>query len=79
MFRLGLFSDPWIWIGIVAMTTAQLLFTYAPIMNDSFHTAPIDLVDWLHILAVGLVIYAVIGLEKTFRQSREQCGSAVRV
>jgi len=29
------------------------------------------LMDWLHILAVGLVIYLVIGAEKTLRQHRE--------
>lgn len=27
--------------------------------------------DWAHILAVGLVIYLVIGVEKTLRRRRE--------
>ncbi len=71
MFRLGLFSNPWIWGGIAAMTAAQLLFTYAPMMNHLFHTSPIDLMDWLHILVVGLVIYLVVGMEKKFRRRRE--------
>jgi magnesium-transporting ATPase (P-type) len=74
MFRLGLFSNPWIWGGIAAMITAQLLFTYAPLMNHLFHTSPIGLVDWLHILAVGIVIYIVVGVEKTLRQRRELRG-----
>jgi len=47
-FRLGLLSNPWIWGGIAAMTVAQLLFTYAPLMNRMFHTAPIGLMDWAH-------------------------------
>jgi len=68
MFRLGLFSNPWIWGGIAAMSVAQLLFTYAPLMNRLFHTAPIGITDWVYILAVGLVIYLVIGAEKTLRQ-----------
>ncbi len=71
IFQLGLFSNLWIWGGIAAMTVAQLLFTYSPLMNQLFHTAPIGLLDWLHILAVGLVIYLVIGVEKAFRRSRE--------
>ena len=75
MFRLGLFSNPWIWGGIAAMTVAQLLFTYAPLMNRMFHTAPIGLMDWVHILAVGVVIYVVIGAEKTLRQRWETRGS----
>jgi len=71
MFRLGLFSNPWIWGGIAAMTVVQLLFTYSPLMNRLFHTAPISIMDWVHILAVGLVIYLVIGAEKTLRRHRE--------
>ena len=71
MFRLGVFSNMWIWGGIAAMATAQLLFTYLPLMNQMFHTAPIDLVDWLQILAVGIVIYVVIGAEKAFRRKQE--------
>ncbi len=77
MFHLGLFSNPWIWGGIAAMTVAQLLFTYAPLMNRLFHTAPIGLMDWVHILAVGLLIYLVIGAEKTLRWRRETGGSEI--
>jgi len=75
MFQLGLFSNLWIWGGIAAMAAAQLAFTYLPLMNQLFHTAPIGLVDWLHILAAGLVIYLVIGAEKTLRRQRETKGS----
>ena len=71
MFRLGLFSNPWIWAGIAAMIAAQLLFTYLPVMNWLFHTAPIGWTDWLHIVLVGLVIYLVIGAEKAWRLRRE--------
>ena len=75
MFRLGLFSNLWIWAGITAMTMAQLAFTYLPLMNTMFHTAPIGLMDWAHILAVGLLIYLVIGFEKAFRRHLEKRGS----
>jgi magnesium-transporting ATPase (P-type) len=71
MFRLGLFSNPWIWAGIGAMIGAQLLITYVPLMNWLFHTAPIGLMDWLHITLIGLVIYLVIGAEKIWRLRRE--------
>ncbi len=71
MFHLGVFSNMWIWAGIAAMTAAQLLFTYLPLMNTMFHTAPIDFVDWLQILAVGVIIYMVIGAEKVFRRKQE--------
>ena len=71
MFRLGLFSNLWIWAGIAAMIAAQLLFTYLPLMNRMFHTAPIALMDWVHILTVGLLIYVVIDSEKRFRYHRD--------
>lgn len=76
MFRLGLFSNPWIWAGIVAMMGAQLLLTYLPVMNWLFHTAPIGWMDWLHILLAGLLIYLVIGAEKAWRLRREARVSA---
>ena len=75
IFRLGLFSNPWIWAGIAAMMGAQLLLTYLPVMNWLFHTAPIGWVDWLHIVLVGLVIYLVIGAEKLWRLRRETAGA----
>jgi magnesium-transporting ATPase (P-type) len=67
MFSLGLFSNMWIWGGIFFMIMAQLAFTYLPIMNQLFHTAPISLNDWLHIIAVGLVIHIAIALDKIIR------------
>ena len=60
----GLFSNPWIWGGIAAMTLLQLAFTYIPAMNVLFHSAPIGVGSWLRVLGVGLVIYAVVGFEK---------------
>ncbi len=72
MFRLGVFSNPWIWAGIAAMTAVQLLFTYLPVMNQLFHTAPIGIIDWMYILAVGLIIYFIIGSEKTMRRHFEK-------
>jgi len=73
-FRLGLFSNPWIWVGIAAMMATQLAFTYLPVMNWLFHTAPIGWMDWLHIFAVGLAIYLIIGVEKAWRRHRESRG-----
>ena len=54
------------------MTIASLAFTYLPIMNKLFHTAPISLNDWLHIFAVGLIIHIVIACDKRIRLWLEQ-------
>jgi len=68
MFHLGLLSNPWIWAGISTMMLAQLIFTYLPLFNRLFHTAPIAAFDWLPIIAVGLTIYLAMELEKAYRR-----------
>ncbi|MFW6032651.1 MAG: cation transporting ATPase C-terminal domain-containing protein, partial [Phycisphaeraceae bacterium] len=70
MFAIGLMSNRWIWPGIAAMLAAQLLITYAPVMNRLFHTAPIPAVAWAGVVLVGVVVYAAVGLEKWLRFGR---------
>jgi Ca2+-transporting ATPase len=64
MFHVGAFSNRWVLGGVSTMTLLQLLFTYWPPMNQWFGSAPIGREEWWLILAVGIGIYAVIGLEK---------------
>ncbi|MEE9194835.1 MAG: HAD-IC family P-type ATPase, partial [Alphaproteobacteria bacterium] len=68
MFTLGVFTNRWVLGGVAAMFVLQMLFTYAPTMNDLFHSAPIGLDAWGLIIAVGICIYAVVGAEKWFGQ-----------
>jgi cation-transporting P-type ATPase F len=68
----GLFSNRWILVGCASMLSAQMLFTYAPFMNQLFHTAPISGQAWLHILAVALCSSAVVGTEKWIRSRFEK-------
>ncbi len=72
MFCLGVFKNPWVWGGITAMIAAQLIFTYLPLMNQLFHTAPIGIIDWLSIILVGSVIYILIDAEKMLRWHYEK-------
>ena len=63
----GLFSNPWLWVGCGLMLGLQLLFTYAPLMNRLFATAPIGPGEWLQIAAFGVLASVVVGLEKRLR------------
>ncbi|AKO52587.1 carbonate dehydratase [Marinobacter psychrophilus] len=73
VFSVGLFSNIWIWVGITVMAVLQLLFTYLPIMNVWFDTAPISAEAWLRVFACGLLISMIVGLEKRWRyQSKAQ-------
>ncbi|WP_457571050.1 cation-transporting P-type ATPase [Desulfovulcanus sp.] len=64
MFALGLFTNPWLLGGVALMTVLQLLFTYSPVMNRMFHSAPLEFEYWSLILGIGIIIYCVVGLEK---------------
>ena len=64
---IGLFTNRAAIIGSVAMIAAQLCFTYAPVMNKLFHTAPIGTVTWLRIAAVAAASFATVEFEKWVR------------
>ncbi|CAI8871063.1 MULTISPECIES: cation-transporting P-type ATPase [Methylococcus] len=64
MFHVGVFSNPRLLVGVLAMAALQLLFTYWPPMNRAFASAPIGAVAWVLVLAVSLAIHAVVGIEK---------------
>lgn len=63
----GLFSNPWVWVGSALMVTAQLVYTYWPVMNVAFGSAPLTLNHWLWILGSSVWILPVVGLEKWLR------------
>jgi Ca2+-transporting ATPase len=70
MFKIGLFSNPLIWLGVSGMLALQVLYTYLPFMNVAFQSAPLTLADWGISSVPGLIIYAVIGLLKYWRYGR---------
>jgi magnesium-transporting ATPase (P-type) len=67
MFRLGVFSNRWLLLGVVVMALLQIFFTYSPVMNQLFGTAPMGIAEWAWVLTGGLVIYSVVGTEKWLR------------
>jgi cation-transporting P-type ATPase F len=70
IFALGIFSNLWVILGIGLIVAVQLLFTYAPIMNKLFHSAPISGQSWLRIVAVAAIAFAAVELEKWVRFGR---------
>ena len=67
IFSIGLFTNRWTIAGSLAMLGAQLLFTYVPLMNKLFHTAPINAESWLRIVAVAATAFIAVELEKWIR------------
>jgi len=70
MFSLGVFSNPPLFVGVATMVASQLLFTYLPAMQHVFGTARLGVTEWALIIAVGVVIYIVVEIEKWFSTSR---------
>ena len=68
MFAIGAFSNRWVWIGVGAMVVLQAAFTYLPVMNHLFDTAPISALAWAEILAVSLLSYGGVEVEKALRR-----------
>jgi cation-transporting ATPase F len=67
-WRLGPFSNPWIVGGVSVQIAGQAAITYLPVMNDLFHTAPIDARAWLRILVIACAAALVVAVDKRLRR-----------
>jgi cation-transporting ATPase F len=67
-WRIGLFSNRWILLGVTLQALGQLTITYVPAMNTVFHTAPIGADVWLRILAITAVASLVVAADKRLRR-----------
>ena len=70
VLKIGLFSNPWAIGGTALMLALQLAYTYVPVMNNFFQSAPIDLYAWLRVFAVGIAAYIIVGIEKWIRRGK---------
>ena len=66
-FRLGIFSNPLIWVGVSVTIAIQMVFTYFPPMQFAFDTEPIGAVEWLLIVAAGALVGLIVAIEKAIR------------
>jgi Ca2+-transporting ATPase len=64
VFELGFFSNFWVLGGVVAMTLVQVAYTYLPVMNRLFQSAPVDLGVWGRTVAAGMAVFVIIEIEK---------------
>jgi potassium/sodium efflux P-type ATPase len=64
VFKIGIFSNYIIFIGIGAILSLQVLFIYTPFMQNVFGTTSLDFRDILVSVASGFVIFPLIGIEK---------------
>jgi Ca2+-transporting ATPase len=75
---IGVFKNRAAIAGASAMVAVQLVFTYAPVMHATFHTAAIDLGAWIRIAAVSALSFAIVEIEKWVRVARDRTRQANR-
>jgi Ca2+-transporting ATPase len=74
VWSLGLFSNPLLWVGVAVMTLLQLLYTYLPVFNTVFQSAPMGFKEWGLVLTSSLVIFVVVEIEKKISRNRMKTG-----
>jgi Ca2+-transporting ATPase len=68
VLRLGLFSNPYVWIGVPIVIILQLAFVYVPTLNFLFSSSPPPGHVWAHILLASFPVTLVVSLEKALRR-----------
>ncbi|MGI5151643.1 HAD-IC family P-type ATPase [Plantactinospora sp. CA-294935] len=67
-WRIGLFSNRWIWAGLTLQSIGQVAITYVPAMNRIFDTAPVHADAWLRILVLAAATATVVAVDKRLRR-----------
>jgi Ca2+-transporting ATPase len=78
IFKLGLFSNPTVFVGIGVLVLLQMGFIYLPFMQQVFGTAALGWEALGLSALVAAVILPVIGAEKAWRSRRERAASRDR-
>ncbi|MBI5834839.1 MAG: HAD-IC family P-type ATPase [Armatimonadetes bacterium] len=69
LWAVGISSNPSVLVGVAIMIALQLLFSYAPLMNTIFLTAPVGQIEWVWVLVVSLAAGLMVEAQKAL-QSR---------
>ncbi len=67
ILKLGLFTNMWVFVGVSSMLLLQIVYTYLPVLNRLFHSAPISLEAWVRIAGAGFAAFLIIEFEKMLR------------
>jgi magnesium-transporting ATPase (P-type) len=68
IFKLGLFTNPFVWLGITLMVISHTIFLYISPVNKFFKVNGIDSGSLIRLVMLGLVIYLIVEFEKFIRK-----------
>ncbi|SFH76887.1 cation-translocating P-type ATPase [Modicisalibacter xianhensis] len=72
----GIFGSRPVWLAIGLVVLIQLGWTYLPVMQHLFESAPLLPMHWLAILLASVGLFLIIELEKRFWRKRRPAGLA---
>ena len=59
LFKIGFFSNLWLWGAIALSTICHCVILYIPFMRNVFSTVSLDVKDWLLVLAFSLPVILI--------------------
>lgn len=65
-------GTPVIWATVIAVTVAQLAFTYLPVMQKIFGTQAVSIKDGVLVIGAGVALFTIVELEKKLRLGRDR-------
>ena len=68
VLTVGLWSNPWIYVGISVVLVLHLGFIYLPFMNAIFGSAPLGVQSWVEAAAVAFLIVPAMFADKRLRR-----------
>ncbi len=71
--KVGFFSNPWTWLGVLLMVGAQIAVTQLPALQAVFKTGSMPLSVWGHVTVAALLTFLIIEVEKAIRRRRDLC------
>jgi magnesium-transporting ATPase (P-type) len=66
----GLRATRWTWGAVGAVVVLQMVFTYVPVMQQLFGTAPLAPVHWGAIVVVNIGLFLLVEAEKAVNRGR---------
>ncbi|PKO15529.1 cation transporter [candidate division BRC1 bacterium HGW-BRC1-1] len=75
IFRIGLWSNKFIYVGIGLLIVLQMGFIYLPFMNAAFNSEPLRAWDVMQSVACAMIVLPVISLEKAITSRWAKAGN----
>src|SRR5699024_7927419 len=70
-------TNPISWLCIAIMLALQAAFVYVPFMQTAFASGSVGAVGWLVPVGAGLLVFAVVEVDKALRRGREWPGASL--